>query len=68
MLTSSDNDSFAFSKLRLQTRRLDKETPLQGSRGNTVRMVEGPLVVLAQIRPLQTKMTLVIGRPVKVYD
>ena len=35
MLTSSDDDSFAFYKLRLQTRRLDKETPLQESMGES---------------------------------
>ena len=46
---------FIFSEPEFQTTELDREVPLQESKEEMVRLMEGPLGVLAHVRPLQTK-------------
>ena len=44
-----------FSEPEFQTTELDRQVPLQESKEEMVRLMEGPLGVLAHVRPLQTK-------------
>ena len=61
MAAALSDDIFQFPSTHFQTRGLGKVGSLLEDKGRWVRLLEGPFVVLAQIRPLQFGYNIIMN-------